>query len=421
MELGRTHEMPEEALAAVNAGRSVADFKGEVLEKRFKAKPVTTNTIGLSAQEARSFSFCRLLMAQASNDWRGAEFEREVCEAAAKLHSSRKFQGLAIPLDVMNMRLNLNPAQAAQTRDYVGQVVGTASAGGNLVATVLASGSFIDLLRVAMVLNQMGITVLDGLVGNIAIPRQTGGASYYYIAENEAATDSAATFDQVALTPKTVAARTAYSRLMLLQGSISIEQFVRMDIAMKLAEGIQNGCLNGTNANGQPNGLFNLGINSVAIGANGGPLGWPHIVDLETEIAVDNVLGTMAYLTNSKVRGALKKTQVFHGTNGMPVWGNVPGQPGVGELNGYQAFVTNQVPSNATKGQGTALSKMAFGKWQDAILALWGVLDLITDPYTKSDRGQVYVTGFQAFDFGVRHLESFAKVVDINTTQIYVS
>ena len=112
---------------------------------------------------------------------------------------------------------------------------------------------------------------------------------------------------------------------------------------------------------------------------------------------------------------------MIHGTNGMPVWGNVPGQPGVGELNGYQAFVTNQVPSNATKGQGTALSKMAFGKWQDAILALWGVLDLITDPYTKSDRGQVYVTGFQAFDFGVRHLESFAKVVDINTTQTYVS
>lgn len=423
LELGSKHNMADEARAAVNDGISVPDFKCQVLE-RMGAQPAGTATLGMSDKEARSFSFCRLINAMSTGDWRKAGFEREVCDETAKLHHDRKFRGIAIPMDVMSLRINLSNSESAKTRELAeraGLVVGTPTAGGNLVATVLQSGSFIDLLRVAMIMNQMGMTILDGLVGDIAIPRQTGGASYYFLGENDDTTESAATFDQVGLTPKTVAARTAYSRKLLLQSSISIEQFVRMDLAMKIAEGIQYGCLNGSGSNNQPTGLFNLDINSVAIGDNGGAIGWPHIVNMETEVAVDNVFGSMAYLTNAKVRGVLKQTQQFYGTNGAAIWGNMVGQPGMGEMNGYPAFVTNAVPSNATKGTGTALSKMVFGKWSDAILGLWGVLDMIADPFSQSAKGQIYVTGFQSFDFDVRHLESFCKVVDINTTTVYVS
>jgi hypothetical protein len=44
------------------------------------------------------------------------------------------------------------------------------------VSTDLLSGSFIDILRKRMVLQRAGATVLDGLVGNIAIPRHTTAA-----------------------------------------------------------------------------------------------------------------------------------------------------------------------------------------------------------------------------------------------------
>ena len=53
--------------------------------------------------------------------------------------------------------------------------------------------------------------------------------------------------------------------------------------------------------------------------------------------------GSLGYLTNSKVRGRLKRTQQFTGTNGAPVWQG-------SELNGTRAIVSNQVPSNLTKG-----------------------------------------------------------------------
>ena len=49
---------------------------------------------------------------------------------------------------------------------------------------------------------------LTGLVGNIAIPRQTGGGTAYWVAENAAVTESSQAFDQVTLAPKTVGAMT---------------------------------------------------------------------------------------------------------------------------------------------------------------------------------------------------------------------
>ena len=51
---------------------------------------------------------------------------------------------------------------------------GTANAGGNTVATELLGSSFIELLRNALVLDRMGVTMLRDLNGNIAIPSATG-------------------------------------------------------------------------------------------------------------------------------------------------------------------------------------------------------------------------------------------------------
>ena len=95
--------------------------------------------------------------------------------------------------------------------------VGAATAGGNLVATELDAGSFIDLLRNASALDQAGATVLTGLTGNVAIPRQSGAGTAYWVAESGAPTESQQSVDQVSLTPKTVAAFTDYSRRLMLQ------------------------------------------------------------------------------------------------------------------------------------------------------------------------------------------------------------
>ena len=113
--------------------------------------------------------------------------------------------------------------------------VGTATAGGNLVDDVLLSGSFIELLRNRLALAQAGMTTLSGINGNISIPKQGSSATAYWVGEGSSPTESQQTIEQINLSPKTCGAFVDYSRKLLLQSSIDVEQMVRDDLARVLA------------------------------------------------------------------------------------------------------------------------------------------------------------------------------------------
>ena len=267
------------------------------------------------------------------------------------------------------------------------------------------------MLRNAMVLDKMGITVLSGLVGQIAIPKQTGGATAYWVAENASPNESQQAFGQVTMSPKTVGGYTDISRKLLLQSSIDVESFVQSDLATTLGLAIQSAAIAGTGANNQPSGILKQVTPSVIGGANGGAPTFAQMVALETAVAVANAdVGTLGYLTNTKVRGRLKTTETFTGTNGNPVWGSD------NTVNGYQAKVTNAVPSNLTKGTANGVCSAAiFGNWADLVIGMWGVLDLLVDPYTNSTSGAVRVVALQDVDIALRNAESFATAVDLLT------
>lgn len=78
--------------------------------------------------------------------------------------------------------------------------------GGNLVATNLLAADFIEVLRNASVTGQLGAKWLTGLVGNVAIPRQTAQTSTDWVGESAAITESEGTFDQVTPSPKILGA-----------------------------------------------------------------------------------------------------------------------------------------------------------------------------------------------------------------------
>lgn len=386
------------AAEALRAGTSVDEYRAQVLEKVSTiAKPVAD--IGLTDKEAKRFSFLRAINALSNPGDRKAQdaagFERECSDAVATL-LGKGARGLWVPNEV-------------QRRDLV---VGTATAGGHTVATDLLAASFIDLLRNKMAVMGMGAQMLSGLVGNIAIPRQTGGATAYWVAESAAPTESQQAFDQVTLSPKTVGAFSDISRKLLLQSSIDVEGFVRNDLAAVLALAIDLAAINGSGASNQPTGILNTsGIGDVAGGTNGLAPTWAHMVELETDVAVANAdLGAMGYLTNAKVRGKLKTTEKFSST-GQTVWGD-----GGSPINGYKAGVSNQVPSNLTKGTSSGVcSAVIFGNFADLIIGNWGSLDLMVDPYTNSTSGTVRVVALQDVDVAVRHAESFSAMKDALT------
>lgn len=401
--------------AAVNDGQSIDAFVRSINTRVPETQAIRTAEspeIGLTDQEAQRYSFVRLFNAMANPTdamaQRAARFELECSAAAMSRGGDQRSNGaLRIPQDVL-VRGVLEAIGRGQ-RDLN---VGTATAGGHTVATDLLAGSFIELLRNRLSLQQVGARMLTDLNGNVAIPRQTGGATAYWVGEGSASTESQQAFDQVALTPKTVTGFTDYSRQLLLQSSIDIESFVRTDLATVLALEIDRAGINGSGSSNQPLGVMGTsGIGSVAGGTNGLAPTWDHIVGLETAVANANAdLGAMNYLTNSKVRGRLKRTQKFSSTNGDPIWeaGN--------EMNGYGAAVSNQVPSNLTKGTSSGVcSAILFGNWADLIIGMWGGLDVLVNPYILSGTGSVRIEVFQSVDVAVRHPESFAAMLDALT------
>jgi HK97 family phage major capsid protein/HK97 family phage prohead protease len=375
------HGMADLGRQMVESGRSIDEARAAVLDKlNIPQETVTMQAadIGLSEKESRSFSFLRAINYLANPTDRSAReaaaFEIEASEAAAaKL--GRQSRGITIPQDVLRRDLN----------------VGAATAGGNLVATELDAGSFIDLLRNASALDQAGATVLTGLTGNVAIPRQSGAGTAYWVAESGAPTESQQTVDQVSLTPRTVAAFTDYSRRLMIQSSIDVENMVRSDLARVIALKIDYAGLYGTGSSSEPLGLKNttgIGTEDFAAAA---PT-FSEVVALESDVATANaLLGSPVYLMNAAMRGNLKTTKKDAGS-GIFIMEN-------GEVNGYRGVLSNQVASG----------DLWFGNFADLIIGYFSGLDIMVDPYTNSTSGTVRVVAMQDVDIAVRHPESFSR------------
>jgi HK97 family phage major capsid protein/HK97 family phage prohead protease len=376
------HGMADLGRQLVESGRSLDEARAAVLDQLgSKAQPVSESAgdIGLSAKETREFSFQRAINALANPGDRklqeAAAFERECSEAAAA-RAGKVAQGIMVPSEVLRRDLT----------------VGTASGAGDLVGTDFRPGSFIELLRNRSALAGLGVTSLTGLTGNVAIPRQTAAATAYWVAESGSPQESQQTVDQVNLSPKTVGAFTDYSRRLMLQASIDVEQMIRQDLATVLALEIDRVGLYGLGNTSQPLGIkLTTGINTEDFGA--ATPTYAEVVSMESKIAADNAdIGAMAYLMNATMRGNLKTKDKGTDT-GAYVF-----EPG-GTVNGYSAVVSNQVDSG----------DVFFAVWSQLIMAMWSGLDLTVDPYTHSTSGTVRVVALQDVDYAVRHPEGFCR------------
>ena len=233
--------------------------------------------------------------------------------------------------------------------------------------------------------------MLTGLVGNVAIPRQSGAATAYWVAESGAPSESQQTIDQVSLTPKTVAAFTDYSRRLMLQSSIDVENMVRRDLAAVLGLKIDSAGLYGTGSNSEPLGLKLIsGIGTEDFAADAPT--FAEVVALESDVATANaLLGSPVYLMNATMRGNLKTTKKDAGS-GIFLMEN-------GEVNGYRGVLSNQVASG----------DLWFGNFADMLIGYWSGLDIMVDPYTNSTSGTVRVIAMQDVDVAIRHPESFSR------------
>ncbi len=407
-DVGKKYGQVELAAKCVADGSTLGDFNAKLLDtmpgavrKEAETASLADLNIGLSGKEQKRFSFLRMIRAQAfgaSNPKfiEQASFEIECSRAAAEQYKQTP-QGYIVPTDVLlfgdrDRTRDWRAVRAFEQLLVEQRVLTQAVAGASTIAEDLLAGSFIDLLRNRSVLQALGVTVLDGLVGDVAIPRLTTAGTAFWLATDETdITESTQILDQVTLVPRNVGAFSVYTRQLLMQSSIAIEQLIRNDLATVLALAIDLAGLYGSGAAGQPTGVANTaGINAPTM-AGAAPT-FVEVVDFETEVAVDNaLLGTLAYLMDATMRGALKTTEKV-ATTGQFVWERD------NTINGYRVEVSAQVTAG----------DLFFGNWADLLQGVWGGLDVLVDPYTLSARMNTRVIEMWTTDFAVRHPVSFA-------------
>ena len=413
--MAEKHNQLPLAQKMIKEGKSKEEFVCAVLEAK-GARPVQVDAnIGMEQKEVKRFSMLKAINAMANpqdkraRDAAGLEFE---ASQAVSDRLKKSPQGFFLPMDVMGAKQDYSTVRADLLK-------GTGSAGGYTVQTDLLSASFIEMLVNAMQVKNMGARILDGLVGDVAIPSQTGGATSYWVAENAAPTESQQTFGQVAMTPKSVGAFTDLSRKLIIQSSIGVENLVRMDLALAIALAIDSAALHGPGTGNAPTGIAaTAGIGSVAGGTNGLAPTWGNAISLWAAVANANAaFGSTGFLTNTKVIGKLMQTQKASGTDSTMVINQFPDQSGFTNLAGARCGVSNQVSSALTKGTSNGVcSAIFYGNWADLIIGQWGAIDVLIDPYTGGAAGTVRVRVLQDVDIAVRHAASFSAMLDALTT-----
>ena len=379
IDLGVRHNKRDLANQAIKDGVSVEEFRGQLLENISNDVPLETpSEIGLTEKETKRFSILKAINAMANPTDRkaqeAAKFEFECSEAAQRAYG-KTAQGVMLPEDVMR---NWNQ------RDL------SAGSDGDLIGQDYRAGDFIDVLRNNSAVMPMA-TMLNGLTGDVKIPRKTAASSAAFISsEGGAAGESEFTVGSVSMSPKTLGAFTDVTRQLMIQSSIDVENLIRNDLAQSMAIAIDDAALEGSGSSGNPTGITNTsGINSVSLSSAAAPT-FAEMVSMETSVRVDNALmGDLAYIVHPTNYGTLKTTEKATNTAQFVAVND--------EINGYKVVVSPQLTAN----------NYVFGNFDDLLIGMFSGLDLVVDPYSNSSSGTVRIVALQSVDVAVRHAVSF--------------
>lgn len=283
--------------------------------------------------------------------------------------------------------------------------VGSAASAGNLVATDL-SPSIIEALYPDPVIFRAGASRLDGLVGDLEIPKFTSEADGAWEGEVDANASTDPVTTKLSLSPNRYGAFTAISKQLLAQSPLIGDSMIAGFIRRATSRALDTQALIGS---GSPitgiTGLTDVG-EVVADATNGAAVTWQDLIDMESQIFVDNAEGaSMKYLMTPGLRGFLKATPKDAGSGMF-----LATQDGA---NGYEILTSTLLPSNGTKGTGTSLHTMIFGDFSQMIVGNWANgYDIVVDPYSGSKNAQVNIVVNSWWDIVFRHDESFCILTD---------
>jgi HK97 family phage major capsid protein len=334
--------------------------------------------------ELRAFSLTRALAGAAGIEGVDWGRERELQAELAK-RAGRSPQGLFIPTEIFETR------------------VLTTSTGAEIAPTDNRPDLYISALTAASVVRSLGATVLNGLRGNVTIPRETDSPAIGWVAENAALSSDDADFGSIGLAPKHAGALSEYSRNMLMQSSPDVDALLRNMLARNIALAIDRAAIKGGGTN-EPDGVLStVGIQTVASPASL----FAAVADAVAKADVENVGARRSILTTPEVR---KIASLALDANGLPI--------GIGKVfHDQPTTFSNQVPK--TLGAG-AEHGLIFGDWSQLLIGIWSEIDILVNPFesTAFSKGNIVIRAMATVDCAVRHPKAFVSVEDVTTSTL---
>lgn len=261
-------------------------------------------------------------------------------------------------------------------RSASGQKASVAGDGGNLITV---TQHYVDDVNERLSVVRMGATVLTDLVGNVDLP-SVGGVTFTFVNEGTSSSVKKASVAKATLSPKGIRGFMAVTRDLLAQSSLNIEQILRDRIIAAEAACIDKAAL--------------AAIVSAASSA-GTSFSYANLVAMETAINAANAnRGRMGYILPA-ADWALAKTTVK--ASGIPSF-ILDADNTIG---GYRADYSNQFAANTP----------IFGNFEDLYIGRWGGVDILVDPFTLGDTGEIKLQLFSYADVQVALAKSFSKLV----------
>ena len=189
-DLGQQHGQAGLAKDAIAKGMRLNEFQNELL-KALESKPLDLpSDVDMKTEEKREYSLLKAIQESATGNLSG--LEREVSDEIAH-RTGKAARGFYMPTNI-----------GFGKRD---QTVGSNSGGGFLKGTDHLANEFIEAVYAKLVIGQAGARTLQGLKGDVAIPKLSASVTNSaFVAENAAPSEGSATFAQVTMSPKTLAA-----------------------------------------------------------------------------------------------------------------------------------------------------------------------------------------------------------------------
>jgi HK97 family phage prohead protease/HK97 family phage major capsid protein len=331
------------------------------------------------------FSLSRAILAAAN----GRSLEGAEAEWAQEAQREMRGQGLQV---VGQVAIPTKALYRASADNFTAGAYGATTDGAAFVPVNV--GAAIEALRAPSVIEQLGTTVITGATGNLKFPRVSVKATGVAEGEVEANAAAGLEMDEVTLSPQRVSAKTTYSKQLLLQGGGQVD--------LVIAQELQNAM----NAFIDTKAFDTLDGATIDNQSTDGSTTLTAAIAVAMESAVLSAGGNLAaaryVMSPSAYKFAKNLAQVASVSALYDLASNT--------FNGYPAVATPYLV-DASSGVG----QMLFGNFQQGcILAYFGGIDLLVDPYSAAGNAQIVLHVNRFFDFDIRQAGALSKIIDIN-------